>query len=361
MNYGKAYSESEYLPIMELSRRFDIAATAVIILAIALTVFLTKEFLATMLLSVVLVFLLKPLHSLFFRLTGKIHVSSFLSLLIVFIIIIALLMFLTRIVLTEISVLEKSGVLYDIQFYSLSGDIEKEVRVLVPEPILQYLGDIGTIPTAIAAWLIPMAESELARFASNLPILFAQSIVVVFFTYYILIDGERLVDQAVDLLPKSRRWLMNRFLQELNNIYTTLFTVYFTTSMLSGVLAAVGFFLLGIPYPLLWGAIIALFTLIPLLGPPVVFIPLAIYYLLNGEYLLSIVLLIFGTVALMVIPENVIRPHLAHKSARIHPIVTVLAYTAPIFVVGVMGVIIGPTLYGFLLAVYRTLVQYREI
>jgi predicted PurR-regulated permease PerM len=279
----------------------------------------------------------------------------------VFIIIIAVVMFLTRTVLTEISNLERSGALYNIQFYSLSDDIEKQVEVLVPSSILQYLGDLGAIPSTIAVWLIPKAESALGEFASDLPILFAQLIVVIFFTYYILIDGRSFVAQAVDLLPKNKRGLTNRFLEELHDIYTTLFTVYFTTSMLSGVLAAVGFFLMGIPYPVLWGAVIAIFTLIPLLGPPVVFIPLAIYYLVNGKFLLSLALLAFGTIALMVIPENVIRPHLAHKSARIHPIVTVMAYTAPIFVVGIMGVIIGPTLYGFLLAVYRTAVYYREI
>jgi len=37
-----------------------------------------------------------------------------------------------------------------------------------------------------------------------------------------------------------------------------------------------------------------------------------------------------------------------------------LAYTAPVFVVGVVGVIIGPALYGFLLAVYRTVIINRE-
>jgi predicted PurR-regulated permease PerM len=49
------------------------------------------------------------------------------------------------------------------------------------------------------------------------------------------------------------------------------------------------------------------------------------------------------------------------KNARIHPIVTVLAYTAPIFVVGVIGVVVGPTLYGFLLAAYRAVLHYREL
>ena len=83
------------------------------------------------------------------------------------------------------------------------------------------------------------------------------------------------------------------------------------------------------------------------------FIPIAIYYFLTDNYVVSLILVVFGTVVLMIIPENVVRPHLAHRSARIHPIITVLAYTAPIFVVGIMGVILGPTTYGFLLAIYR--------
>jgi len=98
-----------------------------------------------------------------------------------------------------------------------------------------------------------------------------------------------------------------------------------------------------------------------MLGPPFVFVPIALYYLLQGDLLRGIIIIVFGTVVLMVIPENVLRPHLAMKSARIHPIVTLLAYTAPIFVVGLIGVILGPILYGFLLAAYRAVVNYRDI
>jgi predicted PurR-regulated permease PerM len=76
---------------------------------------------------------------------------------------------------------------------------------------------------------------------------------------------------------------------------------------------------------------------------------------------MSLIILIFGTVVLMVIPEKIIRPHLAMKGSRIHPILTLLAYTAPIFVVGMVGVIIAPPLYGVLLAAHRSLVHYQEI
>lgn len=346
---------------MEVSRKFDRAAIAIIFLVFIATVYLTKDFLSTVLLSIVVTFLLKPVYVAMLRITRHRQISSLLAILIVFIIILAVLLGLTSVLLIEISNLQRSGDITDISLPNLSQDLNRWIETTLPEPLPQYVNEIGDIPAAIASWALPIIETQLSGFASNLPILFAQSIVVIFFTYYILIDGKYFVVTAVDMVPKTKRGLVRHFLQELNAIYNTLFTVYFTTSMLSGVLAAIGFFLLGIPYPLIWGVIIAIFTLIPLLGPPFVIVPMALYYLLLKDYATVAALLAFGIVILMVIPENVLRPHLAMKSARIHPIVTVLAYTAPVFVVGLMGVIIGPALYGFLLAVYRTVLYYREI
>jgi predicted PurR-regulated permease PerM len=63
---------------------------------------------------------------------------------------------------------------------------------------------------------------------------------------------------------------------------------------------------------------------------------------------------------LNLIPENIIRPRLAMKSAAIHPIITLLAFAAPLFVVGMVGIVVGPALYGFLLAAYRTRIRLIE-
>ncbi len=353
---------------MDFSRRFDLAAVGLIFLVFLTTVYLTKDFLTTILLSIVLVFLLKPLYAAFFRLTRQRQVSSFFCILIVFVILLAILLGITTVLLVELSNLEKSGVLSSAQFAVVTQEMDIWAKSALPvwvydyvnEIIVKYVQEISDIPVAIATWLFPIVQRELTSFASNLPVLFAQLIVVVFFTYYILIDGKEFIAKALDLIPRQKRGIVQNFLQELNSIYTTLFTVYFTTSMLSGVLAAIGFSMLGVPYPFVLGVVVGVFTLIPMLGPPIVFIPMALYYLFLGDTIRFLIVLVFGTVVLMVIPENVLRPHLAMKSARIHPIVTLLAYTAPIFVVGLIGVILGPTLYGFLMAAYRAVVNNRE-
>jgi len=356
---------------MDFSRRFDMAAAAILLLVFFATVYLTQDFITTILLSVVLVFLLKPLYSLFLRLTHNSQISSFFSILIVFVLILAILMGITTVLLVELSNLEKSGALSGIHLSAIADiadQISLQAKSALPgwaynyadEKIRESLQEISDIPVAIATWLFPIVKSELSSFAANLPIFFAQLIVAVFFTYYLLIDGGNFVKSGLELLPGQKRWIMRNFLQELAGIYDTLFSVYFTTSMLSGALAAIGFSLLGVPYPFVLGAVVGIFTLLPMLGPPFVFVPMALYYLATGDMMRSVIIVVFGMVVLMVIPENVIRPHLAMKSARIHPVVTLLAYTAPIFVVGIIGVIVGPALYGFLLAAFRAAATYRE-
>jgi predicted PurR-regulated permease PerM len=346
---------------MEVSRRFDIAAAIIVFLVFSATVYLTKDFLSTILLSIVLVFLLKPVYGFLFRMTRHGQLSSFFSIMVMFVVILSVLLGLSSVLLIEISRIEGTGALAELRLSRISEEFDLWIVDNLPEQVAVYVKQVGDIPATVAIWASPIAKEQLTTFAAHLPDLFAQSIVIIFFTYYILIDGEQIANRAIELIPIERRGMVSYFFQELNMIYTTLFTVYFTTSMLSGILAALGFYFLGIPYPFVLGAIVAIFTLIPLIGPPFVFVPMAIYYMLTDNFMMAMILLVYGIVVLMVIPENVVRPHLAHRSARIHPIITVLAYTAPIFVVGIMGVILGPTFYGFLLAVYRTIIYNREI
>jgi predicted PurR-regulated permease PerM len=257
--------------------------------------------------------------------------------------------------------LQSSGSLSAIKLSVISNGLILWMNANLPASVVPYLNGIGDIPAAIASYVTPIVEAQLSGFVSTLPILFAESLVVIFFTYWMLIDGKHILDRAVELLPKTRRGMFRRFLKELDGIYTTLFTVYFSTAIISGSVASLGFYLLGIPNPLLWGTLVALFALVPIPGPPGVYVPMAIYYSLIKDYQTSIILLVFGVIGITLVPTNIIAPQLALKTARIHPILTLLAFIAPIFVLGMVGIIVGPMLYGLLLAIYRTEVYYQKI
>ncbi|VVB65237.1 AI-2E family transporter [uncultured archaeon] len=169
---------------------FDITAVVVVFIVFIATVYLTKDFLSTILLSIVMTFLLKPVYSSMLRLTKQRQISSFFSILIVFIIILAVLLSMTSVLMIEISNLQQSGDIADISVSNLSHDLNSWIETNLPEPVPGYVKEIGDIPLTIASLALPIIETQLSGFASNLPILFAQLIVVVFFTYYILIDGK---------------------------------------------------------------------------------------------------------------------------------------------------------------------------
>jgi predicted PurR-regulated permease PerM len=346
---------------MDTGRRFDIAVDIGILMIFFVTVYMTKDFLSVVPLSVVLIYLLKPVYAGIYRLTRREGLSSFFSLMLVFALIMAVLIGLSSVLLIEISNIQRSGALASIRLSSISSDFIIWMNSSLPMPVVLYVKGLGDIPAAIASLIIPTAEAQLSGFVSSLPILFAESLIAIIFTYYMLIDGRHILDRVVELIPKTKRGIFRRFLQELDGIYTTLFTVYFTTAIISGSLAALGFYLLGIPYPLVWGTLVSILALIPFPGPPLIYVPIAIYYFLIKDYQMGIILLFFGAIVITLIPSNIIAPQLALKTAKIHPVLTLLAFIAPIFVLGIAGVILGPMFYGLLLAIYRTEVYYSKI
>ena len=363
---------------MDLSRKFYTGALALVLLVAILTVYVTKEFLTTILLSVFLAYMLNPVYKYALRLTGRRSLSSFLSIILVFIVFVFIVISAIGVLSSEVSVLLASEDAYQL-VSNLSSNVNNFVENSLPGPINSYVKQAGGLsaaaekylPPALAyyvvhlsdlslavmSWVLPILQNSISGFLSDLPIRFAQFLVAIFFTYYFLIDGRDMVYKVVSELPEKD--LVHHFMKDLNTIYNNLFNVYFITSMLSGIFAAIGFSLIGTPYPVLLGAVVGVFTLIPMVGPVVVFLPMSIYYLLIHDYFRGVLILVFGIVVLTIIPENVLRPKLAMQGASIHPIITILAYTAPIFVMGIMGVVVGPALYGFLLAAYRTAVYLR--
>ncbi|HOT06547.1 MAG TPA: AI-2E family transporter [Methanotrichaceae archaeon] len=328
-----------------------LVALVVLIVALA-TVYVTKEFLTTIMLSVFMTYLLYPVHQFLHRLTSRRSLSSFLSILLVFAAFVLVATSALSVMATEVSNLSGSEEMIVRHVSSLTSFMDELAGSRLSGPAARWYDQLSDLPAKLLTWGLSILSEGLSGLLSDLPIRFAQFMMAVFFTYYLLVDGGQCVWKGVELLPE--RALVDRFLLEIHSIYTSLFNVYFITSMLSGLFAAVGFFLLGIPYPVLWGSLVAIFTLIPMVGPLSLILPMSIYYILGQDYLRAVLLLILGVVVLTIIPENVLRPRLAQQGASIHPAVTILAYTAPLFVVGLSGIVVGPFLYGFLLAAYRT-------
>jgi predicted PurR-regulated permease PerM len=346
---------------MDASQRFNLIAFAAFAISILLAMYLTKELLNAFLVSFFLAYAIYPIDRDILKISGKKRTSSFLTIALIFTFLAIIAFAAVNAMLTESYNLMGAGSTSHIQTQAteLSDYLTALAERYLPIQATDYIDSLGDIPTALVAAFIPLLREWVGNIAMSLPVYLTQALVAVFVTYYFLVDGARFVSKAVELLP--RKDVTTRFLSELNAIYNALIRVFFVAAMIVAAIGSAGFFLLGVPYPVLFGAIMGITAIIPMVGATAVYVPVALYFLLIQDYTRAVLVVAFGIIFLGVLPNNILIPRLASRAASIHPLVALLAFTAPILVVGPVGVIVGPIVYGFALAAYRTMEYFRTI
>jgi predicted PurR-regulated permease PerM len=123
-------------------------------------------------------------------------------------------------------------------------------------------------------------------------------------------------------------------------------TVYGTlvVAMVQGALGGLMFWWLGLPAPLLWGVVMALLAIIPVLGAFVVWIPAAVFLLLEGSGAKAIVLVLWGAVVVGGI-DNLLYPMLVGRRLRMHTVIAFVSIVGGLIVFGASGLILGPVVF----------------
>ena len=346
---------------MDSDQKFNMAGTIVVSLAILLAVYMTKDVLIPFLLSFLLAYVFYPVYRWLLNRTRRESASSFLTMLLILGIVLLPTFGFIGALLQEVSnLIDLGGMAY---IYGMVSNLLEAFRSFVenymPAQFAHRVEAIGDIGKDALVRIAPMIQEGFMNFVSNVPLYVTEALVAAFFTYYFLIDGKRLIDRAVVLMPK--REVTARFLVELDAIYSSLFRLFFAMAAIIAVIGAAGYFVLGVSYPVLLGILTGVTSLLPMVGPAVIFGPIAVYFIIIQDYFRALATLFFGIVFLTVLPGNFILPKLAERAASIHPLITLLAFTAPLLVVGVVGMILGPAVYGFVLASFRTWSYFREI
>jgi len=336
-------------------KHFTIIAGIIVVSAALLVTYLSWVFVNVIILSILGAYVLRPLD-LKLRQVTKIknrRITAILTLVVVVLVFSAVFVNIIFIMGSELAKLQPAVLETDVNSLidygiGLMGDY-------IPDSVQQNMKEnlAGSASSAILS-AVSLLQKVVLGFISNIALFAMELAVVIFMVYYLLIDGENIVQTFIDVLPSNRVEIVKEFLYHLDSIYNSLFNVYLLVCVLTGIIGGIGLMLIGVPYPVMWGAIIAVLALLPIVGPGAFYVPASIYYFIVDEPVRAVILLIFGWLFLETIPGNIIRPRLMMQRGQIHPIITLLSFTAPLFVVGAMGIIIGPAAFGFMLALYRT-------
>jgi predicted PurR-regulated permease PerM len=224
---------------------------------------------------------------------------------------------------------------------------------------------LGLDRAAIIEWA-RQHSSEVASMAGQYTFSIAASVTrgmvsfvfIIFALFLLLRDGEIMVTTVVDLLPFERTRSEELLIRIRDVVHASVYGVV-VIALIQGALCGGMFWLLGIPWPALWGIATVLSSTIPVIGAAGVWVPGTVYLMLAHHWPQAIVLAVWGAAVVSTV-DNFLRPRLVAGRVGLSEIVMFFALLGGVVVFGVLGIVLGPVIFATAVAIVNVLSDANE-
>ena len=178
-----------------------------------------------------------------------------------------------------------------------------------------------------------------------------QLIMMLIAFFFFLVDGPALVDWLADVLP-LRRGQTHRLLIEFRKVSVAVIVSSLATAGIQSVVALIGYVIASVPNPLFVTVVTFINGLIPAVGAGAVVLTAAALLFFSGHAGWALFLAIWGVGPVGLI-DNVVKPYLIRGGLAMHGAVVFFSLIGAISYFGAVGLIAGPLIVAFFLAVLR--------
>jgi len=169
--------------------------------------------------------------------------------------------------------------------------------------------------------------------------------------FFFLVDGPQLVDWFEDVMPLGRGQT-RRLLGEFRRVSVAVIVSSVATAAIQAAVALVGYLIARVPNPFFFGIVTLIVALVPAVGAGSVVLASAAIMYLGGHTYAAIFLVLWGVLAVGLI-DNVVKPYLIRGGIELHGAVVFFALLGGLAYFGPVGLIAGPLVVSFFLAVIR--------
>lgn len=183
-------------------------------------------------------------------------------------------------------------------------------------------------------------------------------VIGLYVTFFLLRDGMTMAPKILASLPMEQSVAQSMGERFLSIVRATI-KGSVVVGMVQGALGATTFWIAGVPSAILFGLLMAFFSLLPAFGPAIVWLPAAIYLLATGEIWQGVFVIISG-VAVIGMADNVLRPILVGRDTGIPDWVILITTLGGIAAFGLSGIVLGPLVAGLFISAWAVLADQRE-
>ncbi len=215
--------------------------------------------------------------------------------------------------------------------------------------------DIGTQLEALSARVVSLAGEWVLAAVGTATRVALELTVALFGLYYLLTAPATAWSTVLPFIPfstENAEALRKRF----RDVTTSTVIGTGLTAMLQGTGVGLAFALAGLPNALVWGVITVVLSVLPVVGSGLVWAPGVAVLVADKRYAAAVALALWGLVVIGQI-DNVVRPIVYRRWARIHPFLTLIGAFAGLRWFGLLGLLIGPLAVSYFFELIR---MYRQ-
>lgn len=308
-------------------------------------------------------FLIHPLHRWLTRkLGGRAALSAALLTLLTFLVVIGPLAGLGAAFAAQVTDLARHAQAFAVEHKP--ADLSDLASLPIVGPALVWVQENAGISLAqIQAWAVEGAQAVLkalgtlgrAAFVGALGTVIGFALMM-FILFFAIRDGQRITDTARALLPASEADKARLF-RHLASVTRALVYGSGVTALAQGALVAIGFAIVGLPSPVVFGVLAALAALIPLVGTPVVWVPAALVLAAQDRWGAALFMVIWGGIVVTI--DNFLRPWLVSGRAQIDALTVFIGVLGGVSAFGPIGVLLGPLVLALAIALVRFALESR--
>lgn len=176
-------------------------------------------------------------------------------------------------------------------------------------------------------------------------------VLMVIALFFIYKDGVRFMQRFWLVVAISER-LKVAIVETVTRVLGAVMYGIVLTCMVQGILGGLGFWVAGLPSPIMFGALMAICAIIPVIGTALIWLPGALYLLTQGQMLLGFLLIAWGVVVVSSI-DNIIRPLFISGRAKLHLLVIALGVLGGLLTFGITGVVAGPVVLALVIVFFE--------
>ncbi len=342
---------------MNSKRATIVFLTALVLLALVLTIVITRPFFRPFAFALILAIVFYPLHNFILRFTRQRRgLSALFSTLAVI-----LLFGVPAFIITTLAANEALSAAHYLGRRSAEeGGLTQFAMVLAERPV-QFLGRwidlshydmramIASNTQKVSLEMVSLGAAVL----SNLAHFTVDALITIVILFFFFRDGKEWALRAGKLTPLSAAQVSHLYQNISDTIIANVYGIL-TVGVAQGVLTGIAMRIVGMPSSLLLGLAAGFCSIIPVVGSSLVWAPVAIYLLLSGAVWKGVFLLIWGLLVIST-ADNLLRPLVVAGRVELHPMVLLFFILGGVEAFGFLGLFLGPVVASVLAAVFGML------